>query len=161
MKPGRKDSSEIYESAFDPHPIRILTAILAHLRNGSPIDEEDKSYFVGACERFLSGGASLDREMRLVRRGGVSLRQQVKNAWRDDLLVRCWSGCEQFNGHPPLVAAKLMVCSWRRFDRVPRARRQSRPVPTDEPEATWWRLQNQHVKVLTSKRVQSILERGR
>jgi len=94
---------------------RTLLALVAHLRDGAPLGDRERSNALRAFTSFMDGEAeSLDAAL-CVRpdRGQRSLPATYARHWRDDLLREA---AQQFMpGEAPAAQAREIASRWRRY----------------------------------------------
>jgi len=144
---------------YDPLPIAALGSLLEHLRSEPDgIPAQHRQFLLDAISRFMEFRCSLDRELGLVRHGGVSLDREAMTAWRNDMFRKCWSRCSEFRDLDALAAAKVMSLSAERYHKAAWPRDRHRAPPSSEPSATWFEILRLGLRVPGAKQLRNILE---
>jgi hypothetical protein len=144
---------------YDPLPIAALGSFLEHLRTspeGIPADHRE--FLIDGLQRFLEFRCSLDRELGLVRHGGLSLSREAGIAWRDDLIRTCKARCEEFRSLDALAASKVMALSAERYQRATWPRDKTGSPPASEPHSTWFQILRYGLRIPRAKQLRNILE---
>lgn len=138
-----------------------LRRLVGHLEGGLPLDDEDRDFLVSGIEIYLSSnsGVSLDQALGLRSRGGVSVQRTLQNDERDDLIRHLVREHPVWAFDPPTTAARKVRHAFDAYESNRWLRdRNAALAPITEPQATFWRLLKDDMRMPQQKRLSQILD---
>lgn len=138
-----------------------LRRLVGYLEGGVALDNDDRDFLVSGIEVYLSSssGVSLDQALGLRSRGGVSVRRTLQNNERDDLIRHLVREHPVWGAEPPTIAARKVRHAFEAYESSRWLRdRHAAIAPISEPQATFWRLLKEDMRMPQQKRLSQILD---
>lgn len=148
-------------SLADDDPLRAVAGLLAHLRDGTPLETEHREQWVTVLAGYLGDASeSIDRRLRLRTSGGRSPASRLRDAKRNGLLQHVWRAVPAWAQQPAQAASILMIIDFGRY----RSGRWSRErhhmsAPTDLPAAVWWEILKARSNIPESRHLARVLRK--